>query len=124
MSFNSKCRCIYLVFIAALLFNCSYQYPLTAKNTSPSTNSKTETLHNYFWGLSQPYLEAQNCEGNGLHQVIVKTNYFYSFATVASLGIWAPIQIEWKCDKDSPTDDIGANLKKSDLELITKDDKE
>jgi hypothetical protein len=31
--------------------------------------------------------------------VRVKTNLGFALVTVATLGIWCPVQVEWKCGK-------------------------
>ncbi|WP_431209434.1 hypothetical protein ACQ86N_25080 [Puia sp. P3] len=36
---------------------------------------------------------------NGVALVQVKTNLGYSLITVLTLGIWCPMQLEWKCSK-------------------------
>ena len=75
---KSSAKIIITVIVLLLILSsqaCTH-YRLAVKNVSPSTQFKSETVHAYFWGLSEPYIEAQNCEGNGLQIVMVKNQLF------------------------------------------------
>jgi len=41
-----------------------------------------------------------NCQdNNALDEVQFRTNFGYSLIMVASLGLLAPVQVQWKCHK-------------------------
>ena len=40
---------------------------------------------------------AENCESNALDEVRVSTNFGFALVTVLSLGIWQPIEVNWRC---------------------------
>ena len=66
-----------------------------------ATEPRTETVHAFLWGLVQPEpVTAENCAPSGaLYDVKVSTNVAYLFVSVASLGLWVPMQLEWRCAK-------------------------
>ena len=36
-------------------------------------------------------------KSNGLDEVRISTNLGYPFVSVATLGIWVPLDVEWRC---------------------------
>ena len=95
----------YVWFIAATLFLSScYTYRVATEALPGTENSKPVTAHALFWGLIQKPTEIHTpvCDSlgvNGMAEVTVKSNFGYSLITVATLGIWSPVQIQWKCSK-------------------------
>ena len=51
-------------------------------------------------GLEEPVISA-DCGGNGAAEVIVSRNFGQRFLSVASLGFYDPVTMQWKCGKDS-----------------------
>ncbi len=95
------------VLLLAMVLFCSscYQYRV-ATQAGPGTEfSKPVTAHVFFWGLVQkPKNDVHTplCDSlgvNGMSEVVVKNNFGYSLITVATLGIWSPIRLQWKCSK-------------------------
>jgi hypothetical protein len=98
--------------LTALLVGCSlsfsscYTYRL-ATHAQPATDELTTTTihaHSLFWGLlNKPQvLQTPNCDKlgvNGVSEVTVKTNLGYALLTIATLGIYCPVNITWKCAK-------------------------
>ncbi|MGA9772436.1 MAG: hypothetical protein WBV94_25610 [Blastocatellia bacterium] len=68
-------------------------------------NFTKRTVHAFFWGGLQQNLlppapsgaskTPANCKS--MRQVKVPMNYGYAFITVATLGIWSPMQVAWQC---------------------------
>jgi len=66
------------------------------------------TLTPRFWGALQDDLNPQvntaknpaNCNSGSMRQVSVPKSYGHALITVLSLGIWAPITVEWQCGGD------------------------
>ena len=91
--------------ITAMLFLSScYSYRVTTEAQAGTEASKPVTAHAFFWGLVQKPSEIHTpvCDSlgvNGMSEVTVKSNFGYSLITVATLGIWSPVQIQWKCSK-------------------------
>jgi hypothetical protein len=70
----------------------------------PGTEWKEKTLHSFLWGQVRQDLPVDNCQlANGqrfgIEEVTVRSNFGYSLLTVATVGIWAPIQVRWRCAK-------------------------
>ena len=84
-----------------------YHYRVSSVNFDPSTSYNRKTVHSYLWGAFQKRTNGidvvtDNCDSlkiNKLDEVRVTTNFGYALITVATLGIWCPVQIEWKCAK-------------------------
>ena len=59
---------------------------------------RTETKWSLVWGLVQQNIEdPPSCPSHRLAQVTSTTNYLYALVTVATLGLAAPLQLEWRC---------------------------
>lgn len=103
--FRSAQRLPVLLLVCVLLCNSAcYRYRVMAPNFDPATEYKSKTVHSLFWGLIQTNpLRPDNCTpGNGLDEVRISTNFGYALITVATLGIWCPMKIEWRCTKPCP----------------------
>ncbi len=89
-----------------LFFTGCYGYRVDVLQTDPITEPESTTAHSLFWGLIQnpQYILADNCHSNALNDIYITTNYSYAFVTVVSLGIWAPIDIEWRCAEKPKAD--------------------
>jgi hypothetical protein len=94
----------------ALLWTLStgcYHYYVAAPRSDPATEPQRRTVHSLAWGLvSRPVLtSATNCApSNALDDVRVNHNLGYTLLTVATLGFWAPMQVEWRCAKQQQPD--------------------
>ena len=96
------------IFIVAVMFitneGCYHTRILTSHN-DPSTQYQKLTVNTFFWGLVQRNVVATDCDAlqlKSLDEVRVTTNYGYALITVITLGIWCPMQLEWKCPKPCP----------------------
>ena len=70
----------------------------------PSTEWKHKTLHAFAWGQVRQDLPVDNCAlGNGqrigIEEVTVRTNFGYLLASVATVGLWVPLKVSWRCAK-------------------------
>lgn len=54
-------------------------------------------------GLQEPVISAHDCAGNGLAEVIVSRKFRQRVLSVASLGLYDPVTMQWKCAKDTYT---------------------
>ncbi len=94
-----------MLVILALVFligtqGCAH-YRLSVTNPNPATDYKGRTFHTYLWGSIQDNEVAENCISNTLDEVVVTTNLGYSLVTIVTLGIWNPVEIKWKCAKET-----------------------
>lgn len=95
---------LWLVLLLCLTQSC-YHYRISTSRFDPSTGYQKKTAHSFFWGLVQRNVIATNCDSlnlKSLDEVRITSNFGYSFITVATLGIWSPVQVEWKCPKPCP----------------------
>ncbi len=100
--------------VALLLTGSScFHYRVAAPGPErPATDYKGKMAHAYLWGMFQKPnpITPDNCpDGVDLYDVRVTTNYAYLLVSVLSLGIWVPMEIEWRCAK-KPSPDFGFNV--------------
>ena len=76
------------------------KYRLDMKDSDPAENPyKSRMMHAFAWGLLyKPQQVTTGCDTEtGINDVIVKSNYLYDLASVLTLGIWMPIEVEYRC---------------------------
>lgn len=78
-----------------------YHTRINAKG-EPATDYRKETIHTLAWGLVQENPEPDDCLSGTLDEVRVSTNFGYCLITVATLGFWCPMEVEWRCAKVTP----------------------
>lgn len=102
---------VLIIVIALTISQGCYNYRVSAFHADPGTEFKEKTVHSLFWGLVQKdtVLFASNCDSldiKGLAEVNVTTNFGYAVITVATLGIWCPMKVKWKCGKPCPREGV------------------
>lgn len=91
-----------LIAVALLLLGGQgcYHYRVTTDDR-PATEYEKKTVHNLLWGLLTQDAPAADCVGegksNGLSEVRISTNLGYLIISVATVGIWVPLDVEWRC---------------------------
>ena len=90
-----------------LLLNSCYSYRVGTQ-AQKGTEVNTKVAHSFFWGLVKKPKEistplCDSIQANGMAEVTAKTNLGYALITVVTLGIWAPMELEWYCGKPSST---------------------
>lgn len=93
-----------MIIAIAFTMNSCYTHRVSTQAQEGTELSETVTSHSLFWGLVQKPAEIHTpvCDSlgvNGMSQVTVKSNFGYSLITVATLGIWSPVQFQWRCSK-------------------------
>jgi hypothetical protein len=96
-------RNLLLALSFTLVFSSCYTSRV-ATQAQPGSEVSGQTVNHFFWGLVQSPKRVTTpiCDSlgsTGLAEVTVKNNFGYSLITVATLGIWSPTRIEWKCSK-------------------------
>ncbi|MEO6831305.1 MAG: hypothetical protein ABI378_03520 [Chitinophagaceae bacterium] len=83
-----------------------YSYKLATKAQASTDYSKESTIHAYslFWGvLNKPQvLPTKNCNDlklGGVSEVMIRTNFGNALLTIATLGIYCPVSVSWRCSK-------------------------
>jgi hypothetical protein len=82
----------------------TYRLATHAQSSTDELITTKKTAHSLFWGLlNKPQaVMTPNCDQlgvNGVAEVTVKTNFGYALLTIATLGIYCPVTISWKCAK-------------------------
>ncbi len=101
-----------LVFGVGLTMICSSCYTYRVQtHAQAGTEVTTVNANSFFWGLLQSPKEGiktpicDSLDINGMSVVRVRTNLGYALITVATLGIWCPMKIDYRCSK--PCQKIG-----------------
>lgn len=68
----------------------------------PGTEWKSQDLNSFLWGLIRQDLPITNCrlangQRLGIEQIRVGRTRLQVLATFATLGVWAPTRISWRC---------------------------
>ncbi|TVQ02063.1 MAG: hypothetical protein EA359_12665 [Balneolaceae bacterium] len=78
-----------------------YHYRVIAPDPEPATDYEKRTVHSLFWGLMQARdISADDCLSNALDEIRITTNLGYSVISVATVGIWMPMDLRWRCAKE------------------------
>ena len=78
---------------------CLTHHVQTREDAASTTELRGHAL---FWGLmdAEVNVEKTKCPTEALYGVSAKTNWLYALATVATLGIWSPMDFEAHCARD------------------------
>lgn len=109
---KSRLRPAVIVIILALSMPCSgcYAYHVyqiggaggRELGNQPATEWKHKTLHALFWGAVRHDLPVDNCqlvdgERFGIEEIKIDSNLGYLLAAAVTFGIWAPLEVSWRC---------------------------
>jgi hypothetical protein len=102
-SSGKRCLPVWMISMT-LLFSSCYTYRISTQAQAGTETIKPIHANSFLWGLVQSpkTLTTPNCDSldvNGMAEVTMKTNLGYSLITVATLGIWSPMKITYKCGK-------------------------
>jgi hypothetical protein len=93
----------FLLLCLLLISTGCYRYEVLRNDEPISTDMQTRRVYSFFWGVakSKSTYKVGNCaEGNGLQRVIIRTNFGGTLVTFLTLGIVAPMKVQWECSKD------------------------
>lgn len=104
-----KMSFVYVIPVALCCSGC-FSYRLATHDQPGTIHTESATANSYLWGLINkpaqiPTPICDSLEVNGVAEVTFKTNFGYALITVATLGIWCPVKVEWICSK--PCQQIG-----------------
>ena len=88
--------------LCALAATGCYHYRAAPPDLPSSTEPESRTVWSFAWGLIQQNVQPPACQGVGLSEVTVSSNFGYTLLTVVTLGFVAPARVEWRCAKDRP----------------------
>lgn len=95
--------CIVVVICLGLNVGCYHYRALVPQAAGPpATEPKSEVVWSFIWGLVQENPRIDNCQGQPLAEVHVTSNFGFALLTVATLGLAAPVRVEWRCAKAQP----------------------
>jgi hypothetical protein len=95
------CRPYVLILLLLPLLSGCYHYRVVAPDPEPATEYENRVVHSLFWGLLQAKdISAVDCLSNAIDEVRVTTNLGYSVISVATVGVWTPMNLQWRCAKE------------------------
>ena len=110
-------RLVFVMALVGLLVGTQgcYHYRVVAAEADLEPDVYEKTVHTYVWGLVNTQKDAVisneagpnpgDCPKDyGLYDVRVTRNLGHMLATSITLGIWAPLKVEWRCTK-KPSDE-------------------
>lgn len=96
---------------SSMFMSSCYTYQLATK-AQASTDIYHKPIYAYslFWGLlNKPQIirtpACDKLEAGGVAEVSIRTNFGFALLTVATLGIYCPVQVTYKCGK--PVQQVG-----------------
>lgn len=97
--FQSRYAATPLLLLAVLLLQGCHGYRVTVNNPDPTTEYESKTAHSLAWGLVQKpqYVVAENCRDDAIDEVYITSNFGYTLVSFISLGLWAPLDVQWRC---------------------------
>jgi hypothetical protein len=92
-----------VLFILLSTHGCSV-YRLTIPDSHPADiNYRVRTMHSLAWGaFYKPELLAAECGREAINDVRIRRTLFHDLAAAATLGVWIPLQIEFRCASTRP----------------------
>ena len=106
-----------LALTVVLSANGCAHYRVTVPDSDPLGDYEGDKMHAFFWGLyNKPEVLAAECEGEGIDNARIQSNFLYNLAGVVTLGIWMPIEVRYQCKAppadagEFPDDDVDRTL--------------
>ena len=99
-----KLICVVVILVSApALCGCAH-YRVISPDEDPLGDYQTVTSNAYFWGaLYEPEAVVAECQGQGINDVVVRRNLVHDLISVVTLGVWMPIELQYRC-KAPPID--------------------
>ena len=74
-------------------------YRATIPDSHPADiNYRGATMHAFLWGTSyDPEVLAADCGREAINDVVIKRSFLHDLASVLTLGIWMPIEVNFRC---------------------------
>jgi hypothetical protein len=93
---------LFILFIVIVIQSC-YHYRVINTHNEPGTEYRDTVMRSYFWGLvNKPQnFHVPNCADTcaALDELVFSKNFGQTFLTAITLGIVAPVKVQWKCHK-------------------------
>ena len=86
-------------FSTVVLLEGCVRYRVVVPEPNPATDYESATLRAYFWGAIEETLPTENCVDNLIDEVRVVQTFPNMVVSVLSLGVYMPLEVEWRCAK-------------------------
>ncbi len=93
-----------LVLLAGLAFaqGCANYQVRIRDDRAADLNYQGRTMHAFVWGAwYDPQVLTAECQGEGINDVVIKRNFLHDLASVLTLGIWMPMEVNFRCEEAS-----------------------
>lgn len=111
---HARFRVLGFIIAGSMTLSSCYTYQLATKaQAATDTYQKPVYAYSLFWGLlNKPQIirtpACDNLESNGVAEVTIRTNFGFALLTVATLGIYCPVKVMYKCGK--PCQQVGHDM--------------
>ena len=100
----------FLILITSLAIaqGCA-EYQVRVPSEHPADiNYQGGTMNAWFWGKwnSPQVMAAEECDITGINDVLIKRNYLNDLISVITLGIYMPIEVNFRCLSAGPEEGI------------------
>lgn len=93
-----KCVAVAAIASALLVQGCATYEARVADGKPDLPEYKGGTMNALLFGVYvDPEIQSAETCRNGMYDVVAKNNYLYSLASVITLGIWMPLDVEFRC---------------------------
>ena len=72
---------------------------------TPQSVNDSQIVHSSMYGFRWQQYHVQKCDESALARVEINYNWLELMAAAATLGLYAPLTVEWWCDDPSSGDD-------------------
>ncbi len=125
---------LWLVIVCCVCLGAGMQSCYTYRTHAPGYPGVTDeykensvVVWNFFWGFVTEQPEVDNCNGQALAEVTVRSNFAFDLLSVVTLGIVAPKTVEWRCARATPDEgeiDLGLLPTSPPADNTSRDDKQ
>jgi hypothetical protein len=91
-----------VLFTAALMLTQGCYHSRVVIDAQGATEYQSQAVNSYFWGLVQENVQPSNCASQAMQEVGVSWNLGYALLTIVTLGVYSPVEVEWRCAKQTP----------------------
>ncbi len=95
-----------LLGLGVFVQGCAH-YRVVVPEPTPATDFETDTMQAFLWGAIEDTKVTDNCVDNAIDEVRVRQTLPHVLATVLTLGIWMPLEVEWRCAKRQQSEGSG-----------------
>jgi hypothetical protein len=96
-----RSRLTIILVASGIVGGCAH-YHVRSAEPNPGTELVSRPSNSALWGAVRDDVIPHNCQTNAIDEVRVNRNAGHALVTILTLGLWAPVDVEWRCRKPEP----------------------